>query len=1022
MKHAIAFFALLLLFALWFNPLFAQTFFHTYNTSGNKTGGAAVTLSPDGNLFVGGTVSDSALVMKLDQSGNVLWTLAFKPAGVTNPLYVTSLSITSDNYLMGTAVTLDPSNFFPDNGCYFKMDLNGNVQYCRVITGLSHRFSIRRILELTPSSYIIVAAHEPSSGTYQDPMCIKINGQTGNVVSESPRYDFGNLYIDDISESILSPDKKYIYSTGRLYVNGATPGQMRVFVTKFDTTGDLLWTNYYIYPQAATSRLYGESLIYENDTLVIDYVGDNDGTSSNFEMGMLKVDTGGTMLWSKHYNITSSTFERPFQIFKTTAGYSLVGFETGTTKNLMTMSVTHEGEVLWCKAFGTTDLDEYNFLAFGSLPAAIQNDTIIITGAQQLTTTSFAMVVVKHDPEGNVDCLPEQTLDVTTTLNPTNTNPRTITAVEDSVHFQTVDFFSTPDIPNPCASYVHFLGNDTSFCSGNLTLSTGISGAQLFHWQNGATTPTFLTNTSGTYSVTVSVNCCVVSDTVVVQTGAALANSQSVSVCAGDSVVVGNSVYSSSGTFSDTLQTSFGCDSIVTVIVSVHPLPTLSVTPSDSVCNGASLQLTASGALNFTWQPSPALSCTGCSSPVASPTVTSDFIVTGTDVNGCSRKDTVTLTVLPVPAVNPETATVQCGAPIALVVNPQDAYTYVWSPASGLSDTLSAAPLANPTANTTYTLTATAANGCHTTANLSVNVLGTNVSVFYDWSLCAGDTLSVGSSLHTVAGTYIDTLNTVLGCDSVMHITLTVDTVPVVHAAGPVVACSGTLDILSASGASTYLWQPGSGLGCDHCAVTSVLLSSTAVYTVTGTDAKGCSSDTTIKVVVVPSPVISIADPPMILCNGGVTIVNGSSTLYSYLWSPPDGLSNPTAPSPFANPATTTVYTVVAADSMGCRTEAQVEVAVYQGGSIAIPNAFSPNDDGLNDLFRLITICPIKLEYFKVFNRWGELLFQTADIDQGWDGLYKDVKCEIGVYVYVVSGSMPNGERVFLKGNVSLLR
>src|SRR5688500_5398730 len=82
----------------------AQTFFKTYTTADNIMAGSAVTISPDGNFFAGGTANDSAMVMKLDRSGDVIWTITFKPQGVVNPLYVTSMSITSDNYLIGTGV------------------------------------------------------------------------------------------------------------------------------------------------------------------------------------------------------------------------------------------------------------------------------------------------------------------------------------------------------------------------------------------------------------------------------------------------------------------------------------------------------------------------------------------------------------------------------------------------------------------------------------------------------------------------------------------------------------------------------------------------------------------------------------------------------------------------------------------------------------------------------------------------------------------------------------------------------
>ena len=120
---------------------YAQTFYQTY-ASGSSMIGASIIASPDGNLFVGGGKDDSALVMKIDPLGEVLWTVSFKAASATTPLYVTSMEITPDNFLIGTGVGLIPSNLYPADGFYFKMSLNGDMEYCNAISGLGYRFTI----------------------------------------------------------------------------------------------------------------------------------------------------------------------------------------------------------------------------------------------------------------------------------------------------------------------------------------------------------------------------------------------------------------------------------------------------------------------------------------------------------------------------------------------------------------------------------------------------------------------------------------------------------------------------------------------------------------------------------------------------------------------------------------------------------------------------------------------------------------------------------------------------------------
>ena len=405
--------------------LFAQTFFNTYPSF--NMGGMAMIKSPDGNFFVGGRKGDSAMVMKITPQGAPIWTVAFKPTNSANDFYVTSFDITPDNFLIGVGVSAVPANLSPDEAFYFKISLAGVVQYAKVVTGVGHRFTMRRMLPLSASDYMIIAAHEPLAGNYADPICIKINGANGNIIMQSPRYDYSDIYIDDISESLFSWDKKFIYSTGRLYVAGATPDQMRIFITKFDTMGNDLWTNYFVWPSASPARMYGMCMLRNNDSLVICYTGDNNGVSANFELGILVADTLGHMKWSKNYNIPSSSFEKCFRIIQTSYGYAMIGFETGASENMVILAVNFMGDVLWCKSYGDPALDENLISLFGALPSTSDGDTLYFTGIKYLTATNTDLVIGKCDQNGDIDCFTPTDLAVVTTLNPVFNGTRVIT-------------------------------------------------------------------------------------------------------------------------------------------------------------------------------------------------------------------------------------------------------------------------------------------------------------------------------------------------------------------------------------------------------------------------------------------------------------------------------------------------------------------------------------------------------------------------------------------------------------------
>ncbi|HYV91973.1 MAG TPA: gliding motility-associated C-terminal domain-containing protein [Chitinophagales bacterium] len=789
----------------------AQTFFQTY--TGANLGGTAMIKSPDGNYFVGGKKSDSAMVMKIDPDGNTIWTVSFNPTNSGNNFYVISMEITPDNFLIGTGESLVPGLLYPDEAFYFKMDLNGNVQYCKEITGVGHDFTTHKMLPLSSSSYIIVAAHEPFSGNYSDPMIIKINGTTGSVTSQSPRYDYQNNYIDDISESILSPDKRFIYSTGRLYVSGAGPDQMRVFIAKFDTMGNNLWTNYYVFPSSSAARMYGDCLIYDDDSLVIGYVGDNIGTSPNFEMGIIKVDTTGNMAWSKHFDIPSSTYERPFRILRTNYGYAMVGFETGITEDMMMIGTDINGNELWCKSYGSITLDDYLPSIFGALPAVISNNSIYFTGVQIVAGNITNLIIGKTDSAGNSSCVTSADLVIVQTDNPVFTGTRIISSVSEPVSFVDVTGFQYPIIPIPCSNDSLSLGADTFLCTGSLILDATTAGATQYTWQDGSSDSTLQVSAPGTYSVEVLLNCCILRDTIQVIVGQPSSSVFDLAICFGDSLVVGTSVYSQPGIYTDTLLSAAGCDSIVTITLQVDSLPVVGAQNSDSICIGQQVILNATGAQNYFWSPSTELSCTNCQSPTASPIVTTIYFVVGVDSNGCSAYDSLTIIV--------GSAVIDAGndtlivAGQCVVLNGTGAQSYVWSPSTYLNDSSIANPTACPDQDITYYLTGITAEGCIATDSVTIRVIS---------------------------------------------------------------ACDG----------------------------------------------------------------------------------------------------------------------------------------------VFIPDAFTPNGDGVNDEFGIITFGGITLNSFRVFSRWGELIFQTNDLNKKWAGDFKELLCPLGVYVYVAD--IDCGEKKLIKGNVTLLR
>jgi gliding motility-associated-like protein len=156
----------------------------------------------------------------------------------------------------------------------------------------------------------------------------------------------------------------------------------------------------------------------------------------------------------------------------------------------------------------------------------------------------------------------------------------------------------------------------------------------------------------------------------------------------------------------------------------------------------------------------------------------------------------------------------------------------------------------------------------------------------------------------------------------------------------------------------------------------------------------------------------------------GATVQLNANGAYYYEWTPNDGsLSNNNISNPIAHPVdTTTVYTVYGRNLFGCLDSATVIVNVDFGMADLLPSGFTPNNDGLNDVFKLHKFTYQKLVQFSVYNRWGVEVFRTINPEVGWDGTYQGVPQDIGVYNYQVIVAHPDGTNKTYKGNVTLIR
>ena len=406
------------------------------------------------------------------------------------------------------------------------------------------------------------------------------------------------------------------------------------------------------------------------------------------------------------------------------------------------------------------------------------------------------------------------------------------------------------------------------------------------------------------------------------------------------------------------------------VEILVIPIPQLGLPAVDSICIGDSYQFNAQNAVTYSWTPGATLSDTTIANPVATPVLTTRYIVTGINQYGCVNKDTTLLLVYEPSSINiypVDTPFICLGTSAPLRVT--GAYSYVWSPASSLSNANIANPIATPADTTQYNVTATNVHGCKTYDSLLIKV-----------------------QKPVVASTE-----------------------------SPFVACEGIPVQLHASGGPFFSWSPSAGLNDTTTNDPFALPDSTTSYVVKVFN--DCFSSTAIAVVNVhPLPVVD-AGQDTTIWRDTYAQLNGRVNTDTFFWYPSTWLDNAASLSTTATPQQTTRYYLFAIDQYGCENVDSVLITVAPHTELLIPTGFSPNGDGVNDEFKILRSLNIgKVTEFAVFDRWGEKVFSTDNINVGWDGTRNGQPSPLGVYVWVVYAVSKDGQDITQRGNVTLIR
>jgi trimeric autotransporter adhesin len=582
--------------------------------------------------------------------------------------------------------------------------------------------------------------------------------------------------------------------------------------------------------------------------------------------------------------------------------------------------------------------------------------------------------------------------------------------------------------------------NSPTICIGDTAILTA-SGATTYTWSAGATvtgvtTATVTPAVTTTYTVTGNTGGCT-STAIATVTVAAVLNVtvNSPSICTGATATLtaaGAATYTwsagatsigiTTATASPLVTTTYtvtgtsgSCTSTAVATVTVNSSPVTTVN-SPAICAGATATLTATGATSYTW--SAGATSTGITTATATPLTTTTYTVTGTTA-GCSSTAVATVTVNPAPSVTVNSQTICAGATATLTAT--GATSYTWS--AGATSTGITTATASPLITTTYTVTGTTA-GCSSTAIATVTInAGLIVVAGTNGSICPGDSVVLtalatfgnggpyaynwlpavsvsGKVSPAVTTTYTVSAND--GCSPTATATVTITVLPaptVVMTANTLSGCAPVCvnftdaSLVAGGTINSWGWNFGDGVlnttqNPIHCYVNagsySVSLAATA--------SNGCTSNAIqnnyINVYPVPEAAFTSNTAVADILNAEIYFTNQSTGASIYEWSFGD-MSSSTENNPIHTYNSIGQYSVllIASNSQGCVDSAMYAIDITGIFTFYAPNAFTPNDDLTNNVF-LPKGIGWNLDKYKlmIFDRWGNMCFETSDASKGWDG------------------------------------
>ena len=615
-----------------------------------------------------------------------------------------------------------------------------------------------------------------------------------------------------------------------------------------------------------------------------------------------------------------------------------------------------------------------------------------------------------------------------------------------------------------------------SICSGSPTALDAGAGYNSYQWSTNETTQNITVTTGGVYSVTVSDGACSGENQVTVteNQNPTPTITGNLTICEGSSTVLDAGNYASynwntseisqtinvttAGNYSVTVTSIAGCTGTDNVTVNILPAPIVSILGDLNICGGTSTTLDAgAGFPYYEWN-------TNSTSQTIDVTNQGTYSVTVTDDNGCSTTDAVTVNVTYLNLTSSGDKTIcednSTTLSAALSGGGVPPFSYNWNTGETTSDIT-----VNPSAETVYTVFVTDANGCvSNTESITVSIVpGVEFNIYANATMvCPGDPVLITSTItsglppYTITNTdgtvvnvtnivypnetetYTYTVTDACGTSATDMVEINTYDVPQLNIQADVLSGCEPLAVQflvpNSDENSTYQWTYTNESISDVASGTNTLhiFDHYGTYnvgvSVTTTD--GCKNSLIINnlINVYRKPEARfITNPQTVsIINPSINFTNLSQWADNYIWSFGDGdSSNYTSPYHTFYNIDSYKITLVAITNYGCKDSVMQTIEVVEEPTLYVPTAFSPDGDGINDLF-VVQANGIDLDNYnlRIYDRWGELIFESNDLYYSWNGTAKGNNkiVEIGSYIWLVTVKDINGIETKKSGKVTVIR